>query len=220
MRSKCSGDEWCRDSSLLAGWGFIILRHIHAWLIACKLQHASTMRWKQWSQGQTQKKELTLTWTIPQDFMKMPESVNVIKRAILFTNLSLSSKPSKPNPSRPQLFRALSATSTLRSTESSRCGSAKPQGFSLPFLRRYGVVYVANTTQKQIGIFFLLGMFKMDICLESSKLSIFLEVRQKWHSQQLSKREKQTIFKNIYHTHHSSSINQFKKNYQMFCWNK
>ena len=61
MRSKCCGDVWCGDSSVLAGWGFRILRHIHAWLIACKLQHASTMRWKQWSQGQTQKKELTLT---------------------------------------------------------------------------------------------------------------------------------------------------------------
>lgn len=60
MRSKCCGDVWCGDSSVLAGWGFRILRHIHAWLIACKLQHASTMRWKQWSQGQTQKKELTL----------------------------------------------------------------------------------------------------------------------------------------------------------------
>lgn len=160
------------------------------------------MRWKQWSQGQTQKKELTLTWTIPQDFMKLPESVNVIKRAILFTNLSRSSKPSKPNPSRPQLFRALSATSTLRSTESSRCGSAKPQRFSLPFLRRYGVVYVANTTQKQIGIFF---------CLESSKLNIFLEVRQKWHSQQLSnlakEKKKQYLKTYIIHIIHRQSIN-------------
>lgn len=159
MRSKCSGDEWCRDSSLLAGWGFIILRHIHAWLIACKLQHASTMRWSVVSR--TNPKE---NWhcikTIPQDFMKMPESVNVIKRTVLFTNLSLSSKPSKPNPSRPQLFRALSATSTLRSTESSRCGSAKPQGFSLPFLRRYGVVCCKYHTKAGL-VFLLIGIFKI-----------------------------------------------------------
>lgn len=159
MRSKCSGDEWCRDSSLLAGWGFIILRHIHAWLTACKLQHASTMRWSVVSR--TNPKE---NWhcikTIPQDFMKMPESVNVIKRTVLFTNLSLSSKPSKPNPSRPQLFRALSATSTLRSTESSRCGSAKPQGFSLPFLRRYGVVCCKYHTKAGL-VFLLIGIFKI-----------------------------------------------------------
>lgn len=151
--------------------------------------------------------------------MKMPESVNVIKRAILFTNLSRSSKPSKPNPSRPQLFRALSATSTLRSTKSSRCGSAKPQGFSLPFLRRYGVVYVANTTQKQdwyscwleSSKFNHLGSSKLEICLESSKFNIFLEVQQKWHSQQLSnlakEKKKQYLKTYIIHIIHPQSIN-------------
>lgn len=140
--------------------------------------------------------------------MKMPESVNVIKRAILFTNLSLSSKPSKPNPSRPQLFRALSATSTLRSTESSRCGSAKPQRFSLPFLRRYGVVYVANTTQKQIGIFF---------CLECSKWTFAWNLQNSTYSWKFNKNDirsnlakeknKQYLKTYIIHIIHRQSIN-------------
>ena len=62
--------------------------------------------------------------------------------------------------------------------------------------------------------FFLLGMFKMDICLESSKLSIFLEVRQKWHSQQLSNlaKEKKTQYLKTYIIHiiHRQSINSRK----------
>ena len=77
-------------------------------------------------------------------------------------------------------------------------------------------------TLKQIGTLFMLGMFKMDICLESSKLNIFLEVRQKWLSQQLSnlakEKKKQYLKTYIIHIIHRQSINS--EQLSMFCWNK
>ena len=118
--------------------------HIHAWPIAGKKSNMHRQCDDQWSQGQTQKKELTLTSTIPQDFHENARICECHQtRHSLYQHQSFL-QTLQTQPIGPQLFRALSATSTLRSTESSRCGSAKPQGFSLPFLRRYGVVYVAN----------------------------------------------------------------------------